>query len=151
MKRVLEKSETAYRPEEAKDPGGNMVSSILPLVAVVLNEREQEEVTLACQTSLAHVHQLLALPVDQQLSGPWLAIIICLIVSPLARICKTDKPGSVRVSLCQSWLLALLGHLAARFTLTVGREVWAADWQLPGLPAGSWLQTVSGLAQGRHV
>jgi hypothetical protein len=60
--------------EEATEgeEGKNMVISLLQLVV----EKQQEIVTLACQQSLAH--QLLDQP--GQLSGPWLALAVSVVV-----------------------------------------------------------------------
>ena len=104
--------------EEATEweEGKNMVISLLQLVV----EKQQEIVTLACQQSLAH--QLLDQP--GQLSGPWLALAVSVVVMLLNKISKGDKANTVSVGLCQAWLLALLSHLALRVVGTVGREVW---------------------------
>jgi hypothetical protein len=111
--------------EEATEgeEGKNMVISLLQLVVVVVVEKQQEIVTLACQQSLAH--QLLDHP--GQLSGPWLALAVSVVVMLLNKISKGDKANTVSVGLCQARLLALLSHLALRVVGTVGREVWGEE------------------------
>jgi hypothetical protein len=115
--------------EEATEgeEGKNMVISLLQFVDLVVVEKQQEIVTLACQQSLAH--QLLDHP--GQLSGPWLALAVSVVVMLLNKISKGDKANTVTVGLCQARLLALLSHLFLRVVGTVGREVWGEELELP--------------------
>ena len=84
-----------------------MVASLQRLVAAVEKKEEQEAVTGACQDSLAHLHYLLGDEVEEQLEGPWLALVIATMVTLQSRV-KSDEAGDYRRALCQAWLLALL-------------------------------------------
>jgi len=129
LKRLLDKNVAVYEEAREGEEGKNMVTSLLQLVYVITGEKQQEVVTLACQQSLAHLHQLLDQP--ELLSGPWLALAVSVVIMLLQKINKRDKVNSISVGLCQAWLLALLSHLANRIVGLVGREVWGEDWELP--------------------
>jgi len=131
LKRLLDKSVAGYEEAREVEEGKNMVNSLMQLVNVVVGEKQQEVITLACQQSLATLHQLL----DQsgQLSGHWLSLTVSVVVMLLRKITKEDKVISVSVGLCQAWLLALLSHLANRLVGLVGSDVWGEDWELPPL------------------
>jgi len=131
LKRLLDKSGVGFEEAREGEEGRNMVSSLMQLVNVVVGEKQQEVVTLACQQSLATLHQLLDQP--DQLDGPWLSLAVSVLVMLLQKIAKGDKVTSVSVGLCQAWLLALLSHLANRVVGVVGSEVWGEEWELPPL------------------
>ena len=131
LRRLLEKKRDL---KEGK--GAEMVASLQRLVAAVEKKEEQEAVTSACQDSLAHLHYLLGDEVEEQLEGPWLALVIATMVTLQSRV-KSDEAGDYRRALCQAWLLALLSHIAQRVTSLVGRAAWGAGWQprAPHLPS----------------
>eukprot|EP00090_Calanus_glacialis_P017086 TRINITY_DN26699_c0_g1_i1.p1 TRINITY_DN26699_c0_g1~~TRINITY_DN26699_c0_g1_i1.p1 ORF type:complete len:831 (-),score=407.19 TRINITY_DN26699_c0_g1_i1:535-3027(-) len=131
LKRLLDKRVAVFEEATEGEEGKNMVISLLQLVNVVVGEEQQEVVTLSCQQSLAHLNQLLDQP--EQLSGPWLALTVSVVVMLLNKISKGDKANTVSVGLCQAWLLALLSHLALRVVGVVGREVWGEEFELPPL------------------
>ena len=97
----------------------------MQLVNVAIREKQQEVVTLACHQSLAHLNQVL--DNSAQLTGPWLALSVSVVMMLLIKINRGEK-SSVSVGLCQAWILALLSHLANRVVATIGREIWVMSW-----------------------
>jgi len=130
LRRLLDKRVVVFEEAIEGEEGKNMVNSLLHLVDMVVSEKQQEVVTLACQQSLAHLNQVLDHP--DQLTGPWLALAVSVVIMLLRKISKGEK-SSVSVGLCQAWILALLSHLANRVVAMVGREVWGDDFELPPL------------------
>ena len=128
LKRFLEKAETKAG---GTGSGALVVGSLVKLVAVVMSRGEQEAVTLACQESLALLHQLL----EQEgaggggLEGPWLPMMVASLVCLQARLAREERDH--RLALCQAWLLALLSHLASRLVATVGGGLWGEGWMPP--------------------
>jgi len=130
LRRLLDKRVVVFEEATEGEEGKNMVNSLLQLVNMVVGEKQQEVVTLACQQSLAHLNQVLDHPA--QLTGPWLALTVSVVIMLLSKISKGEK-SSVSVGLCQAWILALLSHLANRVVGMVGREVWGEEFELPSL------------------
>jgi len=130
LRRLLDKRVAVFEEATEGEEGKNMVNSLLQLVNMVVGEKQQEVVTLACQQSLAHLNQVLDQPA--QLTGPWLALTVSVVIMLLRKISKGEK-SSVSVGLCQAWILALLSHLANRVVAMVGREVWGDEFELPSL------------------
>jgi len=136
LKRLLDKNISF---DESGDVGKNMVVSLLHLVNVVIEEKQQEIITLACQQSLAHLHQLLDHP--DQLAGNWLALTVSIVIMLLMKIDRGEKGNSVSVGLCQAWLLALLSHLALRIVGIVGEVVWGDEFELPAIELQEEIET----------
>merc|ERR1719228_692894 len=130
LRRLLDKRAAVYEEPTEGEEGRNLVNSLMQLVNVVIAEKQQEVVTLACQQSLAHLNQVLAN--SAQLTGPWLALSVSVVIMLLPKINKGEK-SSVSVGLCQAWILALLSHLANRVVATIGIEIWGDEFELPPL------------------
>jgi len=130
LRRLLDKRAAVYEEPTEGEEGRNLVNSLMQLVNVVIAEKQQEVVTLACQQSLAHLNQVL--DNSAQLTGPWLALSVSVVIMLLTKINKGEK-SSVSVGLCQAWILALLSHLANRVVATIGIEIWGDEFELPPL------------------
>ena len=107
----------------------SLETSLVHLCRLVLGSPAPgvEEVTLACQHSLARVlHSL-----EEDPSPEWVCMVVTCLKLLLHRLRTSSSPSLSLVSLLQAWLLALTSHMAHSLVARLGPKVWGQEWQLP--------------------
>lgn len=132
--RLLDKSEKEVNNLMDKPPASVASVYMLQLVAHLLEDRKEDDIILACQQSLASVHQAVSVATNgqqQQLQQPvepaWLARLTACMVLVVVRL-GSSSGAVARVGLCHAWLLALTSHLAGLVVNSLGKGLWGEDW-----------------------
>jgi hypothetical protein len=124
LKRMLEKTEMEANNMAVKSV--HEVSSVYlaQLVSAVLGEKNEDDIILSCQQSLSSIHQATS---AGSVPATWLLRTTACVILLIVKL-GGNNTASVRVGLCQAWLLALTSHLAGLIISGLGKGLWGDGW-----------------------
>lgn len=134
LRRMLDKFESEALVSPAEKSSAEVSSlQLINLVSCVIQEKNEDDVILACQQSLSALHQTLS---AGPVCGEWLLRAVCCLVFLVARLGGNtgarpggnNAGGSAMAGLCQAWLIALTSHLAGLMVTGLGRGLYGSDW-----------------------